>query len=650
MPVPRPETAPPPAKPIPTPGTVNDMQTRPAYGPPVPGSGESRPAYAPKKPHYLAENWVPVSLPGLDAGITAELASTPPATDGAPAETQSVPAVIQGWFAGRQGATGAGIGDDYQARREGSAYIPVDSWVYPELLRLYSMGFADTMFLAMRPWTRLSVMHMLDASQGDIMASNNEEAKEILAKVSDYLAIEDPGVGRRRGRVYGTESVYARMMGISGPVLRDSYHLGMAIVNDYGRPYATGFNPIIGTSTLEEYGRFSLYVRGEFQHTPATTGYPLSLATYLSQQDGIDYSGYNLNQATIPEGAIAAQNPFRLMEATLSVHVWGHEISGGKSDAWQGPALGGSFAWSNNAENIYSFHINRVEPLKIPLVSWLLGPMRYEFFYGSLKGHTYPNDDWVHSEMISFHPTPNFEFGFQRTIIFGGKGHEPVTLHTFLKGFFDPNDTVESLKYSRDDPGARFSSFNFSWRLPFISNWATLYADSECHDDVSPVSAPRRAGWLSGIYLPRLPGAPKLDLRIEAVYTDYPTLRSLQGQGNYTETIQRQGYTNKGQIFGHWIGREAKGGQAWLTWHLSGNEWIQLSYLDKKTPKDFIPGGTTQGQFRLDVLKRIGHAIELDGWYQYERWKAPIYLPGTQNDNTASVQLTWFPKLKATAP
>ena len=45
-------------------------------------------------------------------------------------------------------------------------------------------------------------------------------------------------------------------------------------------------------------------------------------------------------------------------------------------------------AWSNNAENIYAFRINRVEPLNIPYVSKVLGPMRYDFFVGSLKGHT----------------------------------------------------------------------------------------------------------------------------------------------------------------------------------------------------------------------------------------------------------------------
>ena len=545
---------------------------------------------------------------------------------------------------GPYGPTGLRVRQDHL----GSSYIPVDSWVYPELMRLYGLGYIDTAFLNMRPWTRRAVIHMLAESQGAILAGNSMEAQEILAVLLRELSDELPNSDVQRSTVYGVQSVYSRFTGIGGNPLRDSFHLGQTIVNDYGRPYQNGFNDITGFSTVNERGRFSLHVRGEYQHSPTAAGYSPTLSAYVSGLDEVPYSGPNLNAATVPSGPIAAQNPFRLVEATLSYHLAGHEFSIGKTDAWLGPAMGGGMAWSNNAENIYSFRINRVEPLHIPYVSALLGPIRYDFFYGSLKGHTYPNHPWVHSEMIAFSPTANFQFGLQRTIIFGGAGHEPVTIHTFLKGFFDVNDTSLAEKLSRDDPGARFSAFNFSYRLPFLRNYATFYADSETHDDVLPISAPRRAAFRTGLYISHLPIAKKLDLRAEAVSTDCSTLVCVQGGAQYVETIQRQGYTNKGFLMGDWIGREAKGGQAWVTYHLSGNEWVQFSYLNKKTPYDFIAGGTTQNQYKLDVVKRIGKDVELNGWVQIERWKAPVYLPGLQENTTAAFQITWFPKLRST--
>jgi hypothetical protein len=541
------------------------------------------------------------------------------------------------------------------ADHDGSAYIPVDSWVYPAMLRLYSMGYLDTMYLSMRPYTRRSVLHILQASEDDILSSDDTQAQDILSALLNELTdegITGPAISASsRGTVYGVQSLYTRIMGISGPILVDSFHLGQTFFNDYGRPHESGFNNLTGFSTLSESGPFSLYIRGEYQHAPSATGYSVALSTQLSNIDEITFAPPNDPQDTIPSGPIAAQNPFRLVEATLSYHILGHEISGGKSDAWLGPGMGSSMAWSNNAEDIYSFRIDRVEPLHIKYLSRLLGPIRYDFFYGSLKGHTAPNDDYVHSESFSFAPTANFQFGFQRTVIFGGEGHEPVTLHTFLIGFFDTNDTSEAEKFSRTDPGARFSAFTFSYRLPFVRNYLTLYADSEAHDDLTPVSAPRRAAYRPGIYLSQFPGARRLDLRVEGVSTNCSTLACLNGSHQYIENaVQKQGYTAKGYILGDWIGREAIGGQAWLTYHLSGNEWIDLQWMHKQTPKDFIPGGTTQSQFRIDVVKRIRPQIELNAWFQHERWVAPIYLPGVQTNNTTTFQLTFFPKLKTTAP
>ncbi|MGI4828504.1 MAG: capsule assembly Wzi family protein [Janthinobacterium lividum] len=537
----------------------------------------------------------------------------------------------------------------------GSTYITDDDVIYPMALRLYSLGYLDTAFISMRPWTRRSLLHALEQSAPAIQSDNDEQAMEIYAKLLSLLSDEIPGSSgtltdaMTRGKVYGVESVYTRLMGISGLTLRDSYHLGQTIVNDYGRPYEAGFNNLTGFSSVNEWGRFSLYVRGEYQHSPSAAGYDYNLSSYLSSVlDQVPFAPPNLQQATIPYGPLSAVNPFRLQEAALSFHWAKHEFSVGKTDAWLGPAAGGSMAWSNNAEDIYSFRINRVENLNIPYFSYLFGGLRYDFFVGSLKGHTAPNDPWVHSEMFSLRPTDNFEFTFQRTVIWGGEGHVPVTFGTFFRSFFSTQDTQANplSKNSSSDPGARYSDFSFSWRLPYLRKYVTLYTDSIAHDDVTPISAPRRAAYRPGIYLSQVPGLRKLDFRAEASSTDTSTLRSLGGQFNYFETVQKQGYTNKGFIMGDWIGREAKGGNAWLTYHLSANEWVQLEYLNKKTPKDFIAGGTTQNQFKIDVVKRLRPDVELDAWYQFEKWKAPIYVTGAQNDSVFTVQVKFFPKLR----
>ena len=558
--------------------------------------------------------------------------------------------------------------------RLGSPYIPVDSWVYPAMLRLYSLGYVNAVYLNLRPWTRASMMHMLEEAGGlieDAEADGNtgaDEARGIYEAVNRELDDDMEGpCGEHEGNVR-VESVYTIARAIGGAPLDDSFHLGSTIVNDYGRPFENGFNNYSGASAYASAGRFSFYVRGEFQGAPSAAGYPAALAQELATIDQTVSPIYPYNlypgQATIPEGPIGTAAQGRFLEAYVSAQVLNHVISFGKQDQWLGPAQGASMAFSNNAQNFYALEINRIEPLRIPLLSRLTGLFRYEFLVGALRGHTLmpnplyngnpasqpnvisPGDPWVHVEKVSFKPTKNFELGFERTGIFGGEGHEPVNLHSFLRSFFSTSAGAGAQKNSNTDPGARFGAFDATYRLPFVRKWLTFYTDGWVHDDISPIDAPRRASWRPGLYLSRVPGIPKLDLRFEAAMTDPRINRSTGGLFMYWEYIEKQGYTNQGQLFGDWIGREDKGGQAWITYHLSGNEWLQVAARNQKADKDFIPGGTTINDIGFQAVKRIRKDLEVNGSFTFEQWKAPIYLLGEQNVTTTNIQVTWFPERK----
>lgn len=568
--------------------------------------------------------------------------------------------------------------DDCEPPVIGSPYIPVDSWVYPALWRLYALGYVDHVFLGMRPWTRTSVSHMLEETQDRLQDAESEpaadEARSIYEALTGFVQMDVKNPCHRESGTY-VESAYTVARAISGTPLRDSFNLGSTLVNDYGRPYENGVNNYTGMSGYASAGRFLIYARGEFQGAQSATGYSQTLAQALATINAGFYpvsidpaTGLLSAQSTIPAGPIGSTAQGRVLEAYASAQLLNHVVSFGKQDNWMGPGVGGGMAYSNNAENIYSFRINRIEPLHVPGLSAITGPFRYDFLVGSLKGHRYPNDPWVHVEKISFKPTANLEIGFERTAIWGGKNHVPITLHTFLRSFFSTSAPNGSVKTSSADPGARFAAFDFSYRLPFARKWLTLYSDSEVHDDVSPVDAPRRASWRPGIYLSHVPGVPKLDVRLEGVSTDPPIgLNTAPGHFMYWEYVQQQGYTNNGQLMGDWIGRDDKGGQAWITYHLSGNEWIQVSARNQKADKGFIPasapvdttspgcssstpcivpGGTTLNDITFQAVKRIGKDLEVNGEFTFERWKAPIYMPGQQTTTATTIRLTWRPQRK----
>ena len=530
----------------------------------------------------------------------------------------------------------------------GSVYVSMDSWIYPAMERLYSLGYIDTAFLGLRPWTRLSCLHMLQQSQEKIFDSSfdssaaspgNQEAQQIFEALAHELFDNrdalTPGAFNGHAEV---DRLYARTMYIGGTPLNDSLHFGSTLINDFGRAYEGGFNGLTGFSARAEDVRFSLKVRGEFQHAPGRGAYPLSVRQTIAAMDQV---------SVLPATPVDTTNEFRLIDANLSFHVLNHEISVGKSEDWWGPGESGAMAWSTNAEPIYALRINRVEPLYVPLLSKLLGPFRYEGLFGDLKGHRYPNAPWVHAQKINFKPTPNLEFGFSRVVVFAGEGHVPLTFGSFWHSFASFQNVPASEKLSRNDPGARHASFDFNYRLPFLRNWATLYSDSIIHDDVSPVDAPRHAAINPGIYISHFPGAPKLDFRAEAVSTDPPTSHSNGGGYIYYESVYKDVYTNKGYMFGNWIGREGKGGQAWLTYWLSPQERILLSYRNAKSAKDFVPGGTTQNLIAANAILRVKKDVELNALAQYEHWTVPVLAPGQKSDFTAQVQMTWYPHLRA---
>lgn len=518
----------------------------------------------------------------------------------------------------------------------GSAYIPVDSWIYSAAMRLYYLGYLPTAYTDMRPWTRRSLAHMLELSQDALQSTYAPpEAIEINARLRRELA---PELANQASAPLRSASIYTRARQIDGSILDDSYHLGQTIVNDYGRPNQPGFNNLSGFSAEAQHGRFSLFVRSEYQHAPAADGYSASVAAQLAAIDETP----DPPQTTIPEGPIAAQNNAQVVEANASVHALGHEISFGRSDQWQGPGLGASMGWSNNAEDLYSFRINRVEPLYVPGLSRIVGLFRYDFMVGPLKGHAFPNAPWIHMEKVAMKVTPDFEVGFMRSVIWGGEGHVPITIGTFLRSFFSVTAPSPAVKDSRDDPGARFSTFDFLWRVPLDDHLVTVYMDSFAHDNVFPISNLGRSGLRPGIYISRLPGLPRVDFRAEGATTNVHDPESNNGRLLLWENIQKQGYTNNGYILGDWIGREGTGGQAWLTWHLKPDQQIQLQYRQAKAATDFIPGGTTQNDLSTEFVLRPLRALEVKASLQGELWKAPLVAPDRQHNVVGTIQLTYY--------
>ena len=526
------------------------------------------------------------------------------------------------------GASPGATPDDHVATDAGSTYVELDSWVYPALERLAAQGVIQYEFLGLRPWTRRAIYQMLEHP-----VQGTESSEELVQAVKREL-FRDVALGSDPlDKDIFIEGVYSRTQFISGTPLNDSYHFGQTLADDFGRPYGHGWQQISGFETRAEHGRFSLFVRGEYQRSPSVPGYSTAIAEIIATQDANPIRTYS-NQP--------AENVFRLLDTYASVEFLGQQFSFGKQSYWWGPGSASAMMLSDDAEPFYSFRINRTLPLYIPLVSRLLGPMRYDNFFGKLSGHMYPRQPYFYGQKINFSPTKNLELGFSRDAVIAGDGSTPLTFGNFWKSFtsMSSGTYISSL---RNVDGARHASFDFRYRLPGIRNWLTLYSDSLVHDDVSPVDAPRHAAITPGVYLSRFPFIPKLDLHVEGGSSDI-TARAEGGKYYYYEGVYRDCYLNKRDLMGSWLGREGTGGQAWSTYWFNTQSTLQVGYRTLRVSRSFVPQGEGQQAAYGELRYRWQDGLALQFLLQVERWAAPALAARPQTDVTTQFQISFSPK------
>ena len=516
----------------------------------------------------------------------------------------------------------------------GTVYVQLDSWVYRAIERLAAMGYVNEDFLGMRPWTRVECAHLVQDAGDKIRGEEGESSSasalydELWREFETDLEAED---NRSDEGLFHLESIYARATQISGIPLNDSYHFGQTLINNYGRAYREGFNSYDGFSGWATKGRFSIYVRGEYQHAPSAPGYPSYVRNKIAQ---LDFTPVQ------PETPFATTNQFRLLDTYIGAKAGGSFFAFGKQSLWWGPAEGSALTFSNNAEPIYMFRASRVTPFSLPSIFHWLGPMKWDVFFGKLSGNHFPPRPMLHGEKISFKPTRNLEVGFSRTVEIGGVGR-PLTIGAIWRSYVSVTSSVNETPST--DPGKRTGGFDFSYKLPFVRDWLSIYTDSLADDDPSPLAAPRRAGVNPGICLARFPKIPKLDLRVEGVNTNLVTPRSTAGHFIYWDSFYHELYTNRNNLIGSYIGREGTGIQAWSTYWFNARNTVQVGYRHVKVATDFIPGGETMndGSVKVDWLVHKDFAVS--AYVQYEKWFAPFLSPKPQSNWTSTFEINFRP-------
>jgi Capsule assembly protein Wzi len=520
------------------------------------------------------------------------------------------------------------------AKASGPVYVPLDSWAYTAFKRLAAMGYLPDAEGLAAPWTRAQCLVLVEEAE-DIASRHStktakgamiDEARSLIASLKREFT--DDANERAQARI---ESIYARGLGISGQPLRDSYHFGQTIVNDYGRPYEEGTNALAGFSAFGTLGRFSGYFRGEYLEAGGRGPYAADLQGLVSGLDGVPPR----------PGTITSARKFNPLETYVGARLGNFDITFGKQSLWWGPGEDSAFHFSNNAEPIYMLRIGQESPFVLPGPFRFLGHIRTQFLVGKLSGHAYPPRPFINAQKITLQLTENLELGFTRSSIFGGVGH-PLTTRSILRSFFSTSSTGGTSVGSANDPGDRRSGFDFLWRVPRLRRFVTIYSDSLADDEPNPLDSPRRSAWGPGIYFTQLPRLRRMDLRFET----YSTRLYRQDQGGaffYWNNQYRDAYTNNGYLLGSWVGRDARAYQVSSTYWWSAQNKLTVSYRQTKTGSMFLPGGGTQTDLSVSGQWQLRRDVTVSPVLQFERYFIPA-LGGPKKDLSIGLQITFNPK------
>jgi hypothetical protein len=554
-----------------------------------------------------------------------------------------------GWLVGREvyhlhhdpelGGTASGAvfddGDSEQHRQPrdmGSTYVPLDSWVYPELSRLSALGYLTTAMEGLRPWTRMECAELTEEAAEKLEAGRpmGEAAAPLIGRLQAEFAHEINLISGGRNFSATLESVYARVVSISGPPLTDSYHFGQTISYDFGRPYERGTNAQAGGSFHAEAGPLAVYFRAEYQHAPSAPAPSSEVQQVISEADATPL------QPGLPVSGI---NQLQVLDAYLAVNLGNWQISAGRQSLSWGPGPGGSFLLSNNAVPLTMVRLVNPEPFVLPSFLKFLGPVQADQFFGQLEGHSFVPHPYLYGQKINFKPLPCLEFGFGRTVTIGGEGGDPLTPANFFSSFF-----ARTTAFHGSVPGDSHASFDWTFYVPKVRNYIVFYGDLYADDSLIPWLDQPRNPFRPGIYITRIPGISKLDLHIEATSSESPGNPGPPGKLNYFNSIYRDGYTNDGNLLGNTVGRMGEAYQGWLTYWFSARNTVQLIYKNSSVDRRFIPGGGAWQDYSVQNETYLHSRFYFKSDLQFEHiGHFPVLFHGPQNNFTASLEVGFMP-------
>jgi hypothetical protein len=413
--------------------------------------------------------------------------------------------------------------------------IPLDSPIYTELETLDGLGYLDTYFSEIRPFSRIEAARLtLEAERNMKMGETYEPLAVKLTKTLEQQLSEEIGWLRSNtednqpNMIHPLQSVEAQyiysagsrrhwLFGPNGPI--NAQEGTPLLPNNDGLQTDPGSNEVVRASGWAGFGSFlTAYAEGAAAG-PITHNIP---------------------------GTSRGQ----LLGAEVVVSLGNNAISFGQEERWWGIGQWGSLSQDNNAKPFYALTWQNIHPRYLPWIFRYLGPGRRQIFLGQLDAdRAFAQHPWIGGHVVVFKPLPWFEFGLTREIIFGGRNNDHYDFGGFL-GRFSGIATGRPENGNTKSQGGIFLKFH----IPKLRN-LQIYQEMNGADNLTK-EIPQIGHYMpflavsyqGGVYLPRLTEDGLTDWRIEWV---------VNCGGYSVERGDSLYFTYDNQLLGHPIGPNA---------------------------------------------------------------------------------------------
>ena len=463
-------------------------------------------------------------------------------------------------------------------------YIPLDSPIYDELQTLSDLGSLDSYLGEIKPISRVEAARLtLEAQELIDSGPTDPLARQLVKELREQLHDE---VG---WLVDNAEDAQPPV--IFHPVER----LEMQYV------FSSGSQRSWSTGTLKTPSDAGLNADEGTPLLPNNDGLP----TGAGSNEIVRWSGWFGLGGFLTgygEGAIAGplthsiQNTSRLrpLGTAMVASLGNTAISVGTEEMWWGVGRFSALSQSDNAQPFAAVRMQNIHPTLLPGILRYLGQFRYQVFFGQLDDNRYFAHPWIDGQIVSFKPMPNFEFGFNHTIDFGGRHNDNYSAMGFIgraTGFATGNPKGANTN-SRVGAYAKLI-------IPRVRN-TQLYAEILGEDFYQPfggsigIKTPFKApSYTFGVYAPRLTADGLTDIGAEytlldRVYSAHEDSLYWTSQNELMGDPLGPGAWRVNAEVGRWLNHQTKG---------SAEFFFERRSLIPSFVKMAGPGGSNESSF-----------------------------------------------------